>query len=66
MIDSKQPIYGALNFRIKIMEAGGERRILAQFKTETGDLVGNPFELPVDLGVEKLRLVCNAILQQAC
>ena len=39
------------------------RRILAQFKSEDGKLVGTPFDLPYDVSQESLVLLCNAVLQ---
>lgn len=41
----------------------GEKRILAQFKSEDGEFVATPFDLPVDVTQEGLQLLCNAALQ---
>lgn len=39
------------------------RRILTQFKSEDGKVVGTPFDLPFDVSRESLGLLCNAILE---
>ena len=41
----------------------GEKRLLAQFKSEDGELVATPFDLPIDVTQEGLQLLCNAALQ---
>ncbi|XP_043273167.1 notchless protein homolog 1 isoform X2 [Venturia canescens] len=40
------------------------RRILARFKSDTGEILpGGLLDLPLDINVEKLQLICNALLQ---
>lgn len=45
------------------VEGADERRILAQFKSEEGVLVGTPFDLPLDVTQASLGLLCNAVLE---
>ena len=44
-------------------EQADTRRILAQFKSEDGILIGTPFDLPCDVSRESLGLLCNTVLQ---
>ena len=41
----------------------GEKRVLAQFKSEDGVLVGTPFDLPVSVTQESLGVLCNVVLE---
>ena len=41
----------------------GEKRVLAQFKSEDGALIGTPFDLPIDVTHDSLALLCNAVLK---
>ncbi|XP_049787511.1 notchless protein homolog 1 isoform X2 [Schistocerca cancellata] len=47
------------------MEPKSETRmILTRFKSETGEVLGNLLDLPIDITVDKLQLICNALLKQ--
>ena len=41
----------------------GEKRVLAQFKSEDGVLMGTPFDLPITVTQESLGVLCNAVLE---
>ena len=45
------------------MSSVDERRVLAQFKSEDGVLVGTPFDLPLDVAKDSLTALCNAVLE---
>ena len=39
------------------------KRILAQFRSEEGSLIGSPLDLPFDINEESLGHLCNALLE---
>ena len=43
-------------------EMSDQARVLAQFKSEDGHLVGVPFDLPEDMSVVQLNQTCNGLL----
>ena len=40
-----------------------DRRVLCQFKSETGASTGEPFDLPVNVTPDQLQALLNALLQ---
>ncbi|XP_046480875.1 notchless protein homolog 1 [Neodiprion pinetum] len=41
------------------------KRVLSRFKSDTGEVLpGGLLDLPVDITVDKLQLICNALLQE--
>lgn len=43
-----------------------DKRVLARIKSDTGEVVGNLLDLPLNVTVEHLTLMCNSLLQQVC
>ena len=39
-------------------------RILTQFSDESGQQIGTPLDIPLDVTADKLQLICNAILDE--
>jgi len=37
--------------------------VVTQFKSESGELFGSPFDIPLEISSDKLQLICNALLQ---
>lgn len=41
-----------------------KKRLLCRFKSESGEVVGDLMDLPLNCSIEQLTLICNALLQQ--
>lgn len=41
-----------------------DKHILVQFKSEAGDALGSPFDMPASLSKEKLQRLCDALLNK--
>lgn len=49
------------------MADDNEKRILAKFKSESGDEPEtNIIDLPLNVTVDHLNVICNTLLQQVC
>ncbi|KAL1140972.1 hypothetical protein AAG570_000898 [Ranatra chinensis] len=46
------------------VESDQERKILARFKSETGEESGVLFDLPINISVTQLTSICNQLLEQ--
>ncbi len=55
-------VVGAMDVAMEEADEG-QRRILAQFKSEEGVLVGTPFDLPLEVTQASLAVLCNAVLE---
>ena len=40
------------------------RHVLAQFKSESGETLEAPFDLPINVSTGSLQLICNALLKR--
>lgn len=46
------------------MDTESERRVLARFKSDTGEDCGSLYDLGVNVTVEQLTHICNNLLDQ--
>lgn len=46
------------------MSAPSSSTVMARFKSETGETVSNMMDLPRDITVNHLQMICNSILKQ--
>lgn len=49
---------------MEVDDENTEKRLLCQFKSETGESLGDIIDLPIHCTREQLTLICNAFLQQ--
>lgn len=46
------------------MDENNEKRILTRFKSESGDVIEGLLDLPVNVTVQNLQRMCNALLKE--
>lgn len=45
-------------------EVPTDKHMLVQFKNETGDFLGSPFDMPTNLSKDHLQKLCDALLHK--
>lgn len=40
--------------------------VQARLKSDTGEEIGSPLDLPLQITKDQLQLICNALLQEVC
>lgn len=65
------PRFRSTCFRLRVilrlpcrMSAPPSHTVLARFKSETGETVSNMVDLPRDITVNLLQMICNSVLKQ--
>ena len=64
MSASKIILHVLVSVVVIAMDAGEDRKVLAQFKDENGILVKAPFDIPINITPNLLQSLCNALVEE--